>query len=214
MEVRNYKKEFMKCLESIDSSRNNYEVFQDFLTIASLSFHNVIAQDKKVEKEYLDVIGKYKNNKKFAELLVITTLALEEQHQDFLGEVFMSAGFGNVRNGQFFTPYHLSKMMAQITLIDNVKAQLEKDGYFTLSEPCCGAGGMIIALADVMREKGLNPQKDLRFQGIDIDLKCCQMTYIQTSLLGLRGEVLHGNTISLEVWKRFITPMSAIPLVA
>lgn len=211
---KDYKKEFIKCLESIEYGRNNYDVFQDFLHLVTLAFHNIIAQDEKIEKEYLGIIKKYKNNKKFAELLVITTLALEEQSQDFLGDVFMKAGFGNVRGGQFFTPYHLSKMMAELIIGDNFKEQVEKDGYFTLSEPCCGAGGMIIAMSDIMLEKGYNPQKNLRFQGIDIDLKCCQMTYIQTSLLGLRGEVLHANTISLETWQRFITPMTYLPLVA
>lgn len=212
--MKSYKNDFMKCLQSIEYGRNNYDVFQDFLTLASLSFHNVIAKDKKVEKEYLDIIGRYKNKKQFAELLVITTLALEEKPHDFLGDIFMSAGFGNVRGGQFFTPYHLSKMMSDITIGDNFKEQIEKDGYVTLSEPCCGAGGMIIAASEVMKEKGFNPQTQMRFTGIDIDLKCCQMAYIQTSLLGLRGQIYHGNTISMEMWKKFITPMSIIPLAA
>ncbi len=212
--MKSYKNDFMKCLQSIEYGRNNYDVFQDFLTLASLSFHNVIAKDEKVEKEYLDIIGRYKNKKQFAELLVITTLALEEKPHDFLGDIFMSAGFGNVRGGQFFTPYHLSKMMSDITIGDNFKEQIEKDGYVTLSEPCCGAGGMIIAASEVMKEKGFNPQTQMRFTGIDIDLKCCQMAYIQTSLLGLRGQIYHGNTISMEMWKRFITPMSIIPLAA
>ena len=167
-----------------------------------------------MEKEYLNIIGRYKNKKQFAELLVITTLALEEKPHDFLGDIFMSAGFGNVRGGQFFTPYHLSKMMSDITIGDNFKEQIEKDGYVTLSEPCCGAGGMIIAASEVMKEKGFNPQTQMRFTGIDIDLKCCQMAYIQTSLLGLRGQIYHGNTISMEMWKKFITPMSIIPLAA
>lgn len=212
--MKSYKNDFMKCLQSIEYGRNNYDVFQDFLTLASLSFHNVIAKDKNVEKEYLDIISRYKNKKQFAELLVITTLALEEKPHDFLGDIFMSAGFGNVRGGQFFTPYHLSKMMSDITIGDNFKEQIEKDGYVTLSEPCCGAGGMIIAASEVMKEKGFNPQTQMRFTGIDIDLKCCQMAYIQTSLLGLRGQIYHGNTISMEMWKKFITPMSIIPLAA
>ena len=212
--MTDYKKEFIKCLESIEYGRNNYDVFQDFLNLAALSFHNVIAKDEKVEKEYLKIIKQYKNNKQFSELLAITTMALEEKTQDFLGDIFMSAGFGNVRGGQFFTPYHLSKMMADITIGDKFKEQIDEKGYFTLSEPCCGAGGMIIALSEVMLEKGYNPQKQMRFTGIDIDLKCCQMAYIQTSLLGLRGQIYHGNTITLEMWKKFITPMSIIPLVA
>ena len=106
-------------------------------------------------------------------------------------------------------------MISECTLnVDVMKQQIDEKGYFTLSEPCCGAGGMIIALADVMLSKGFNPQKQMKFVGIDIDLKCCQMAYIQTSLLGLRGQIYHGNTISMEMWRNFITPMSIIPLAA
>lgn len=34
------------------------------------------------------------------------------------------------------------------------------------------------------------------------------MAYIQTSLLGLSGQVQHGNTITMEIWKNFTTPFS------
>lgn len=46
------------------------------------------------------------------------------------------------------------------------------------------------------------------FQGTDIDITCVRMAYIQTSLLGIPGEVIHGNTLSLECWLRLITPMT------
>ena len=54
--TKDYKKEFINCLQSIEYGRNSYDIFQDFLTLATLSFHNVIAKDEKVEKEYLSII--------------------------------------------------------------------------------------------------------------------------------------------------------------
>ena len=209
--MTDYKKQFIKCLDSIDRSKNSYDVFQDFLTLTSLSLNNVVLKDSSIEKQHQELWKQYNNSSKFAELLGITTEALEQGFQDFLGEVFMLAGFGNTKNGQFFTPYHVSKLMAEINLdYEQIKQQISEQGYFTMSDPCCGAGSMFIALAETLLQKGFNPQKVLLFQGIDIDLKCCQMAYIQTSLLGLSGAVLHGNTLTLEIWKTFITPMSYI----
>lgn len=209
--TQDYKKDFIKCLESIDRSQNSYNVFEDFLTLASLSLQNVVAKNKEIEEQHKQLWLKYNNNQKFSELLGIITLALDQHFQDFLGEVFMAAGFGNKRNGQFFTPYHISKLMAEITIdYEQIKQDIEEKGYFTMSDPCCGAGSMFIALAESLLQRGLNPQKVMLFQGIDIDLKCCQMAYIQTSMLGLSGAILHGNTITLEMWKTFITPLSYI----
>ena len=83
-------------------------------------------------------------------------------------------------------------LMAEINLdFNQIKQQIEEQGHFTLSDPCCGAGSMFIAAAETLLQKGLNPQKVMLFQGIDIDIKCCQMAYIQTSLLGLSGAILH-----------------------
>lgn len=214
--MKDYKKEFLQCLESIEYGRNSYDLFQDFLTMASLSLQNVIDKDEKLEKEYMNTVNKYGSPSKFSELLGIVTIALTKNMQDFLGSVYMDLGLGNTRTGQFFTPYHLSEMMAKITFSDEnyLKQQIEEKGHIILSEPCCGSGGMIIAVSNVLKDKGYNPQKDMKFVGIDIDLKCCQMAFIQTSLLGLRGEILYGNTLSLEIWNRFITPMSYLPLAA
>ena len=36
------------------------------------------------------------------------------------------------------------------------------------------------------------------------------MAYIQTSLLSLSGEIVYGNTLTLECWKRLITPMTLL----
>ena len=56
----------------------------------------------------------------------------------------------------------------------------------------------------------INPQKHMVFQGVDIDLICCQMSFIQTALMGLTGEIIHGDTIALNYWQRFVTPMTLL----
>ena len=56
--------------------------------------------------------------------------------------------------GQFFTPYDVSRMMAEMTF-DTVDEIIAEQGFVTVQEPACGAGGMIIAAADVIDAQGL-----------------------------------------------------------
>lgn len=211
--MKNNVSEFIKCLESIDYSKRSFDIFQDFLKVSLISLANVILKDEKLKSEYYNVLNRYKHPEKLAELLAITASTLEEKHQDFLGKIYMDTNSGNKRSGQFFTPYHVSQFMTEITFEkDAMQEIIDKEGFVKVSEPCCGAGGMIIAFAETMLKYGINPQKHMVFQGIDIDINCCYMTFIQTSLLGLTGEIIHGNTLSLEAWNRFITPMTILNL--
>lgn len=41
----------------------------------------------------------------------------------------------------------------------------------------------------------------------DIDLKCVHMTYLQLSLYGIPAVVIHGNTLTVEEWSRWYTPV-------
>lgn len=61
--------------------------------------------------------------------------------------MFSVNNFGNACKGQFFTPYHISKLMEQINLAD-IENQLAKNDFVTLAELCCGRGGIIIEFAE------------------------------------------------------------------
>lgn len=211
--MTDYKQEFMKCLQSIDRSKRSYDIFQDFLTVSTLAFRNVIEKKEEFEKQYQEIIKRYENPNKLAELLTITMCALEEKPQDFLGQIYMFGNFGNKGTGQFFTPYHISEFMADITIFEtNPKQKIEEQGFISVCEPCCGSGGMIIAASESLKKQDINPQKYMWFQGVDIDNVCCKMAYIQTTLLGLSGEIVYGNTLTLETWDTYITPMSLITM--
>lgn len=208
------KKEFIKTLNSIDYSRNSYEVFADFLTLASISLCNTYYKNEEYENEYGRVISRYKKPDLFPVLFGMIAEELERNPwQDLLGELYMSSDFGNKHTGQFFTPFHLSDMMAQVTIDENlIKNDIEKRGYFTLAEPACGAGGLIIAAAKTLKNMGLNPQQCMYFDATDLDQKCFEMTFIQTSLLGLCGDVHWGNTLSMETYRTYETPIKFLDI--
>lgn len=196
--MTDYKKDFIKCLQSVNYSIGTYDVFTDFLSVASLSLANVPFKNQDFENEYLQIIKKYKQPEKLAELLGIVKNALATKHQDFLGDIFMELGFGSQCNGQFFTPYHISHFMAQITMQkDVIKKNLEEKGYITVCDPCVGAGAMIIAASEVLLSMGYNPHTQMLFSATDIDRKCFDMTYIQTTLYGLAGQVTWGDSLTM-----------------
>ena len=65
--MRDYKTEFIKCLDSIDYGKRRFAVFQDFLEISSISFENAVQMDndrdeKKTLKDELKEIEQKTNN--------------------------------------------------------------------------------------------------------------------------------------------------------
>jgi len=189
--------EFIKKLDKIRPSKSRYEIFSDWLILASASLYATWKKDKAVEEEYLQVAKLYTKEEleQLSGLLGMVTDALEEKEQDFLGEVFTYGEMSNSRTGQFFTPYHISYMMAEMSIGDAPKNQILK-----ICDPACGSGVMLIASADVLRKRGMNYQWDVYFKGIDIDPRCARMTFIQMSLLGAPAVIVCGNALTNETF--------------
>lgn len=206
-QVTDYRKEFLSKFRSLTYSRGPFDVWSDFITMSACAISNVFDKGNYAEREriYLSTIGKYKQADQhvFPELLALTTLALEENpEQDFLGSMFMNLNLGNEHNGQFFTPFHISQLMADATIGD-VVSEIKSKGYISIHDPCCGAGAMLIASANVAKERlekeGLNFQNHFFIVAQDIDQTVAQMCYIQLSLLGIAGFVKVGNSLTNPV---------------
>lgn len=202
-----YLKEFISKLHNLDKARRVNEVFKDFLILCTCSLAQPFYRSSEIEQRYLNTVKHYTKEQaeEFSKLLALLVMALEEKHQDFLGQVYMQLNLGNVANGQFFTPYNVSKMMSKICFVD-IEKQLEEKDFITLSEPCCGSGGMIIAYAETLKEHGYNYQYQLFVEAIDIDEMCFMMAYIQLSLLGVGAKVIHGDSLTLNFHKVLYTP--------
>jgi len=193
-------KDFIKILEHLRPSKHAYEVFSDWLVMASATLYSW-KKDKEVENQYMEIARQYTKEEleKHGKLLDITVEALEREEQDFLGEVFTFAELSNERNGQYFTPYHISRMSADMIIGDS----FPKGRICWINDPTCGAGGMLVAAASVMKERGFNYQQDALFIGQDIDARCARMAYIQLSLIGAPAIIYCMNTLSMqEYWHR------------
>lgn len=205
--------EFLKLVGSMTGAYRHSEVFDDFL---ELSFCAVAKTTKRIgsdeaealEERYMVIARKrereYLGN--VAQLFAITAMALESgKGGDFLGRVSGELGALNSQAGQFFTPFEVSKLMAHINLQD-VGAVIEAKGFLTITEPACGAGGMLLAAAEVVDEMGFDPCQHMYFEATDISNTAVKMAYLQLSMRGLAGRIIHGNTLSLEMWSHHFTP--------
>lgn len=209
MEKIDYLKEFMTKLQSLDRSRSLTIVFKDFLTLCTCSFAQTIHRSDELEQRYLQTVKQYTKEQaeEFSKLLAFLVMALEEKYQDFLGEVFMRLNLGNSSIGQFETPYTVSKFMAEINFSElEISQKIVNNHLITLSEPCCGSGGMIIAFAETMKEHNFNYQKHLYVEAIDIDEISFMMAYIQLTLLGIPAKVIQGDTLTLKFQQVLYTP--------
>ena len=201
VKLTSYAQDFTKLLDTIKPSKNRYEIFSDWLIVASAALYSW-KRDKSVEEEYLQVVKQYKapELEKLCQLLAITVEALEEKTHDFLGEVFTEGNLSNEKKGQFFTPFHVSQLMAKLTIGER---DIKNYRVIRVIDPCCGSGGLLIAGILEMEEHGINYQKDVLFNATDIDHRCARMCFIQLSLLAAPAVITCGNSLTMETfWQR------------
>ena len=202
-------KDFLKTFRILTYGNSKWQVWQDFIFMSACSFSNVVAKNDYVNREnaYLQTINKYneRDRKLFPKLLAKLTMALEHNpEQDFLGKIFMELDLGSRNRGQFFTPYHVSKLMAKMTITDD---KVKRDEILTLYEPCCGSAGMVLASMDILKnDYGVNYARDCFVVCEDVDLRCVHMAFLQLSLAGVPAIIKHQNTLSREFWSVWRTP--------
>lgn len=211
--------DILKSLRQIPG-HDDYNLLYDFFMLSALSIRNAVDLRpcrETYEKKFADISRKYK-----PEEIRIMALTLGELHAEFAkvinggrpfddicGRAYMNSRTSNGKTGQFFTPYHASHLCASAIIDEEmVKAKLENDpdALITIDEPSCGAGGMLVAAAERLKELGVNYSWNSLMFGTDIDERCVAMSYIQCSLLGIPAIITHGNALTLECWSEWETP--------
>jgi N-6 DNA Methylase len=209
--VADHQKELVKLIHSLSGRHSHWQVFSDFCEMMAIAMSNAIdiPQREAREARYMQIVKGYNTaelaslKKGFGHLIE----ALEAETQDVLGRTYHDLELHNKWAAQFFTPYHLSRVMAKMTIDDgaSIRARIEERGFVTAQEPAVGSGVMIIALAQEMREAGINYQQHLHVTAIDIDPKCVHMAYVQFSLLHIPAVVIHGDTLAMKEYSHWYT---------
>ncbi len=195
-------KAFIKSIESIARHHDIRQVFDDFMQMAICAF----AQGA-MEKEYADIAKRYNSEqiKGFAIALAEMLTAYEEvatpdgDWDDILGKFFEETNSISQaqRAGQFFTPKEVCKMMAMITCGTNMQNSGTASGHAkTVCDPSSGSGRNLIAHAR------LSPNNRLRcfYTAQDLDRRCVNMCVLNYVMYGMKGVVIHMNTLSMEIY--------------
>ncbi len=212
-------RDFISTIERLDREKSHYDLFRDFCEMAYCAHAKLTAathaRAEDLEARYMRIVGTYRNKdtvRAFPEMLAIAYSAIDAGGCDFLGSVASQMEVLNARCGQFFTPYSVSRMIAEMSLQD-VAPVIEQNGYVTIGEPASGAGGMVLAAADALQKLGFDPSTQMLVNAVDISPLCFHMTYLQTTLRGIPALIELGDTLRNTRSESAWTP-STLPFYA
>ena len=230
VKVIDYKKKFMNGFHILCQRKAEYEVWKDLMYLFAVEIQNTAQRpwkekDKKLsvvwekrEDEYKRIARKYdefERTKVIPQMFTAMVLEFDKNIDcDLLGEIYMMLGISSNNKGQFFTPYNISKCMAEMTIDKKaIKQAVKEKGYITMNDCACGAGSTMIAGINIAKEMfhRLNWQNHIFVQCQDLDETCAQMCYIQLSLIGCAATVSVGNTLTepvvTDLERLWFTPM-------
>lgn len=206
--------EIIKLIGRSAYSVNSSKLISDVFECGALAISNLVDFTKYDEREerYKQIMNTYKPQEReliaeiFGKIFALLSSVVYDdgEFNDYLGELFMRCNQGEKRAGQFFTPYHVSKFMAEITVTDS---EIKNGEIITVNDCCCGGGGMLVAAVDVLKNRyGVNYARDCFIDAGDIDERCVHMTYLQLSLAGVPAIIKHQDALSRKLWSVWKTP--------
>lgn len=212
---RSSESNFDRALAELAQRHQVWRAFSDFCEMAALAFAQVVRRTPEREERFERIRAAYTPEEYdvTGRMLAYVVEGLEEGFTDFLGSAFMRAELGNHWQGQFFTPFCVSQLMARTLVDDHMRELVEERGYVTAHEPAAGSGGMVLALAEAMRDAGIEPQRHLLVSTVDIADVCAHMALVQLSLAGIPAVVYVGDSLTIELRERFETPAFHLGLV-
>lgn len=185
------KKKIIEMIQKMSGEYSVYQIFDDWVSMFAIAVANQVVFNQDREDAYNQLAQKHKDKiEKFFELNGLLIDAMEEGMEDILGYIYMHLELGSSRTGQFFTPYNICRLMAQMAL---KKAPNEE--LYNCNEPSCGGGGNIIAFAEALKNKGINYQVKMRATCQDIDIRAVYMCYLQCSFYGIPAIVFQSDTL-------------------
>lgn len=164
--------------------------------------------------EWLDLCeGMLRGLNPLAKALARLAHHASSSYEDALGSLFMMLNLGEARRGQFFTPFPVARMLAEMTLQEWLPPYGPAGPPATFYEPACGSGVMFLGTMAVLEERfpeqffPLLQQGLIVFRGVDLDQRSILMTTLN---LRLRGYPLTCETLTLGDALRMSHPESVI----
>lgn len=199
----------VKTLKANTGSRDLRTVFSDFCEASALAIRNRVDSHGFAQREesYERIRSHYNASQmvRFAEALALLAIEMERNPRDVLGETYMQLGIADRDSGQFFTPYSVAQLIAELQLGDVVPL-LETQPFLTIYEPACGAGAMVIAMTQALDARGINFRDLVHITADDLSSTAVHMAYVQLSLLDVPALINRRNSLTLEHFDTWPTP--------
>ena len=208
MSEQHSRSRFIHVFKDTGRHLGRWEVFSDFLSLAASELDMARIRTPESMEHCRKICARYEASDiaKMQEMFCMMVCALEAKFHDFLGAIFMVLELGDNFRGQYFTPYPVQSLMARM-LMPGVRDTIRREGIATVSDPACGAAGMLIAYAECLLEADINPSMHMFGSCIDIDPVAADMAFIQLYVLGIAAEVVTGNTLTMQIRRVRYTPV-------
>ena len=208
MSEQHSRSRFIRVFKDTGRHLGRWEVFSDFLSLAASELDMARIRAPESIEHCRKICARYEASDiaKMQEMFCMMVCALEAKFHDFLGAIFMVLELGDNFRGQYFTPYPVQSLMARM-LMPGVRDTIRREGIATVSDPACGAAGMLIAYAECLLEADINPSMHMFGSCIDIDPVAADMAFIQLYVLGIAAEVVTGNTLTMQIRRVRYTPV-------
>ena len=193
----------VKMFDELTGSRSIWQVFNDCIEMYAYAIQNQFVGEKKYKANeclYKKTAEKY-NEREMQTVVEIfgTVVEMLEKNpfRDLLGDLYMQLDMGSDALGQFFTPYHLSRLVAEMAFnVDEVKSIIAEQGYITVNEPTVGGGANIIAFCECLYNHHINYQNQCVIIAQDLSRTTALMCYVVLSLIGCSAVIKIGDTLA------------------
>lgn len=205
--IEQWMREFNKLGEH---SKSPAERFRDFIELSFCTYAKLTAlsfeEADKLEARYMRVANSYQDKDVIRAYPEFLAEAIQNIQccVDFFGQIAAEYNVLDARRGQFFTPMSLCKMLAKIQCSD-LKV-IEEKGYVEVYEPAAGSGAIILAFADELYYSGYDPAIHMMAHCTELNQLSYEMCFIQLAVAGIPAAVIHGNTLSMEMFESRWTP--------
>ena len=198
----------VKKIQNLDHKYNYDEIFFDWVRCMFYTYANTCNKvgysDR--EEKFKRIVDKHGKEviEVFLECHAELVMLFEKEIDDYLGKIYHELGIHNKMKGQFFTPFHLSKLMAEIRVNELIK-ELNSKKRIKIIDAASGSGCLMLGILAVLKEKGINYQKRIFINCSDLDENAIQMAYIQLSLAGAAAKCENKNALTGEMFGSWFT---------
>lgn len=183
-------------------SKPVWQIWSDFIEMYAIAISNSmdLGRYERREERYIELSKGYTEEqmKNIQDICVfVVDRYNRKSDQDLLGTIYMTLKLESHWKGQFFSPYEICRLNAEIAGVSNMK-------YYTLYDSCCGSGANLIAKINEFKNQNIDFQNKVLVIGQDADYITALMCYIQLSVLGCSAVVKVGDTLERPISKREI----------